>query len=115
MTINERIREAVLPVVPVCVPDLYDGTAREYCTFNYSELPAIHGDDRPQAIRYLVQLHYFLPVSRSPLKKKRDLCCALLQADFTYPTVENASDGDYQHYVIECEALERLEWDDGEV
>lgn len=106
MTINERIREAVLPIVPVCVPDLYDGEAQEYCTFNYTEIPDGHGDNRPHAIRYLVQLHYFLPPGETPLQKKRELCRALLEADMTYPTVENASDELSQHYVIECEAVD---------
>lgn len=109
VTINERIRAAVEPIVPVCVPDLYDGEAQEYCTFQYSQIPMAHGDNAPHAIRYLVQLHYFLPTGESPMRKRRELCRALLAADMTYPTVENASDETGQHYVIECEAV------DGEV
>ena len=62
-TINERIIEAVTPVVAVCVPDplVADvGEApAEYCTFTYSEIPDDFGDNAPGAMRYLVQVHYY--------------------------------------------------------
>ena len=32
MTVNEALRGAILPLVPVCEPDRYDGDAKEYCT-----------------------------------------------------------------------------------
>lgn len=106
MTINERIKAAVEPIVPVCVPDFYDGAGEEYCVFNYTEIPDGHGDNGPSVIRYLIQVHYYLPVGQSPMKKKRQLCRALLAEDFTYPTVENATDEASQHYVLECEAMD---------
>jgi hypothetical protein len=103
MSINTIIRAAITPIVPECVPDQYTGTATEYCTFNYSELPDAFGDDSPHAIRYLVQLHYFLPTGVNPYTKKKQLKNALLNAGFTYPSVTNASDADGQHYALECE------------
>ena len=39
MSMNHKIRAAVLPVVSVCVPDLYTGEETTYCTFQYTELP----------------------------------------------------------------------------
>ena len=36
MIINETIIQAVTPIVPVCVPDDYEGEEQEYCTFNYN-------------------------------------------------------------------------------
>jgi len=109
MGMEERIRDAVLPVVPTCVPNEDVGEAEEYCTFNFDEQPEMSGDDAPQAIRYLCQLHYFLPKERRPTATKKALCRALLAAGFTYPTVVNASDGAGQHYVFEFEDV------DGEV
>lgn len=103
MSINSTIRTAITPIVTDCVPDQYTGTATEYCTFNYSEIPDAFGDELPEAIRYLVQLHYFLPTGASPITKKKQLKNALLNAGFTYPSVANASDADGQHYVLECE------------
>ena len=106
MSINSTIRAAVTPIVPICVPDQYDGMATEYCTFNYSEIPDSFGDDSPHAIRYLVQLHYFFPTGANPYAKKKQLKNALLNAGFTYPSVTNASDGDGQHNVFECEYVD---------
>lgn len=109
MAIDERIRAAVLPVVPVCAANVDPGSAEEYCTFNYDEIPDGFGDNAPTHIRYLCQLHYFIPNGRRPTATKKALCRALLKAGFTYPSVVNASDGDGQHYVFEFEDV------DGEV
>lgn len=109
MSVEKRIRAAVLPIVPVCELNWDPGEAEEYCTFNFDELPEMAGDDAPQAIRYLCQLHYFIPRGRRPSATKKALCRALLAAGFTYPTVVNASDGADQHYVFEFEDV------DGEV
>lgn len=112
MSINATIKAAVEPIVPICVPDLYSGTATEYCTFNYTELPDSFGDETPGAIRYLVQLHYFCPYIGkngsyfNPYTKKKQLKNALLNAGFTYPSVTNASDADGQHIVFETEYVD---------
>jgi hypothetical protein len=103
MSLNTVIRAAITPIVPECVPDQYTGTATEYCTFNYSEIPDSFGDESPEAIRYLVQLHYFLPTGTNPHAKKKQLKNALLSAGFTYPSVTNASDSDGQHIIFETE------------
>ena len=103
MSINSAIRSAVTPIIPECVPDQYDGTDTEYCTFNYTEIPDAFGDEMPGAIRYLVQLHYFLPTGANPYTKKKRLKNALLNAGFTYPSATNASDSDGQHIIFEME------------
>lgn len=106
MSINSIIKSAIEPIVPVCVPDLYEGAATEYCAFNYSELPDAFGDNKPSAIRYLVQVHYFCQRGANPISTKMRLKNALLNADFTYPSVTNASDKDGQHWVFECEYVD---------
>lgn len=105
MSINEQIRAAVLPVVPVCVPDLYAGEEDVYCTFSYSELPAAIGDDEPHAVRHLIQLHLHLPLSSNALALKRSVRRALLDADFSAPTVTSATDETGQHYIFEFEGI----------
>ena len=45
MSLNTAIRAAITPIVTECVPDQYGGTATEYCTFNYSEIPDAFGDE----------------------------------------------------------------------
>lgn len=107
MTLDDKIRAAVEPLVAVCVPDLYTGEEKEYCTYNYNEMPAAFGDSRPHAVRYLVQVHWFLLLKKRPQPKKRQLGRALGETHlFTWPTVENASDELGQHYVYEFQAVD---------
>lgn len=103
MTVNQALRSAILPLVPICEPDNYDGNASEYCTFVYDDSPEIFADGAPHAIRRLLVLHWYLPRNVDPLEKKRQICRALLDAGFTYPYVQNATDGVGQHFIFECE------------
>lgn len=61
MSINSVIREALLPIVPNVVADVYEGDALEYITFNYTIIPSMHADDYPQALTYVVTVHYCCP------------------------------------------------------
>lgn len=111
MSINETIIKAVTPIVPVCVPDVYRPDAGEtpaevYCVFNYTESPDVFGDDEPQAIHYLIQLHLYLPLGQTPLRLKRQLRRAILDAGLAVGDYTNASDLESQHYVLECQALD---------
>jgi hypothetical protein len=112
MSIDATIRTALTPIVPIVKPIVYAGTELEYIVFNYTELPALHADNRPHAIRYLVQLHWFAPwrtesgVAINPNVKKKQIKQALANADFTYPRVINASDDEGQHFVFEFEAVD---------
>lgn len=105
MNVNEAIIAAVTPVVPVCEPDIYRGEAKEYCTFNYTEMPDGFGDDLPTLSRCAVQLHYYCPEGRNSISTRRALRRAILDADFTAPEIVNASDKDGQHFVFEFEVL----------
>ncbi len=106
--LDDKIRAAVEPLVPVCVPNFYTGDETEYCTYNYNEIPDGFGDNVPHAVRYLVQVHWFLPLKNRPQPKKRQLCRALGGASprWTYPTIVNATDELGQHYVYEFEAVD---------
>lgn len=106
MSMNEKLIQAIKPIVPVCEPDGYDGEADEYCVFSATELGACFGDDRPTAICFLVSLHYYLPRGCNPIAKKKQIAQALSGADFTWPSITNASDEAGQHYVFECEWAE---------
>ena len=61
--------------------------------------------NRPRARRWLLQLHYFCPLGYDSVATRVKLCRALHSAGFTYPSEENASDRDGQHYVLEFEGL----------
>jgi len=108
MSINSTIRSAVTPIVAVCVPDVYTGTATEYCTFNSSEYPTRFADDVPTFIGHSVQLHYFCPTGVNPEAKKAALKSALFSAGFSYPEIQNMSDADGQHFVLECEFIDAV-------
>ncbi len=107
LSMEEKLRAAVAPLVAELEPDFYTGESEEYCTWNATEIPAGHGDNAPHATRYLVQLHWFLPLKRRPNPKKKQLKQALAAVrGFAAPTVVNASDKIGQHYVFEFEAVE---------
>ncbi|MBU5627708.1 hypothetical protein KQI82_12390 [Oscillibacter sp. MSJ-2] len=101
MSINSTIKAAVVPIVPICVPHLYAGTEKEYCTFNYTMYPTDFGDNAPGVIGYSVQLHYCLPLNDSPLAKLKLLSDALFSAGFDYPQIVDVTDKKGQHYVLE--------------
>ena len=98
-----KIREAVTPIVPDCLPDSYDGAESVYCTFNYTEIPALFADDAATETKYLVQLHLFLPPGRNPIALKKRIRAALSAAEFTTPQITASNDKDGQHYIFECE------------
>jgi len=104
-SIDSRIINAVSPVVTTVVPNQYKGSNTEYCVFTYTEMPSVFADSKPAAIRYLVQLHYYLPHRTNPNAKKTNIKNALFNAGFTYPQVINASDNEGQHYVFEFEGI----------
>lgn len=106
MSINEVLRNAILPLVPVCEPVEYDGEEAQYCTFLYDDEPSIFADGKPDAMVHLVILNWYLPVGANPIKKKRQICRALFAAGFTYPRITNASDSGGQHFVFECEYVD---------
>ncbi len=111
--IEERIRNAVLPIVPICEPDFYEGEEQTYCTFNMTELPTAFGDDKPRAVRYLIQLHLFAPggpYRPSTRQARWDLCRAIVNAGFTAPEVTNASERKLQHYVLEFEGVSGVDY-----
>ena len=84
---------------------MYSGNEESYCTYNATELPENFGDNAPHAVRYLLQLHYFCPLLRNPLQTVRKLQCAVADAGFSYPSLEDASDLDGRHYVLEFEEI----------
>ena len=102
-TMAAKVRAAVLPIVPICDPGAYRGRAQEYCVYSMFRRPADFGDDRPGAMIYEISVHYFLPISLNPERRLSALQSAL-GALGTWPTVEDASDLEGQHYVLELQA-----------
>lgn len=114
MTLGKQIEAAVTPIVPICVPKQYGGDATEYCTYNYTEVPDLFGDDEPGVIRCRVQVHWLYPwapnasEAAEALQKKRQLRQALGETFESWPTVTPAGDGEWEHFVFEFDALEEV-------
>ena len=120
MSLEERIREAVMPIVPEFAADMYTGDADSYCVLNATEMPEGFGDDRPRAIRYLAQLHWYFPLRSDPRDVKRQIPLrtdprsnkrALREAigglrGCTWPTVTDATDQTGGHLVLEFQAVD---------
>lgn len=103
MTVNQALRAAILPLVPVCEPDDYNGSEPEYCTFVYDDQPDVFAEGFPDVIVHPVILNWYLPRGMDPITKKQQICRALCDAGFTYPYVTNVSDSVSQRYTFECD------------
>lgn len=101
MTVNQALREAILPLVPVCEPDNYGGDATEYCTFVYDDQPTLFADGVPFFIEKKVELNWYLPNGIDPVKKKKQICDAIIAAGFSFPVVSNLSNDVSQYYLFE--------------
>lgn len=106
MSFDSRLRDKLLPIVPIVEPNIYDGEALEYIIFAYIERGDCFGDNEPEEIILTVQVHYFLPNGENPRAKKRLIRQALFELGGTWPEITNASDKDGQHYVFEFECAE---------
>ena len=102
MSLEKTIRDALMTIVPVVEANVYTGDATEYIVFNYDEM-FFYAEGTAKLRRCVVQVHWYLPHKINPLQKKRQIAQALDNAGFTYPGIINASDGEGQHYVFECE------------
>ena len=69
----------------------------------YSEMGALFADSMPQAIRYVVDVHWFLPHGKDPERGKDTIRHLLKAAGSTWPSIINATDDEGQHYVFSCE------------
>ena len=100
MNLDERIKTALDGVCDVIVPQVYTGDAQEYIVFNYSEYPLEFADDEPQEVGYSIQVHLFMPLKVNPNTKKESIKTALFSAGFTYPSIQDVTENERQHYAF---------------
>lgn len=103
--IDTTIRTALQPMGIPVEPNEYEGEATEYISYVYQELGAVHAEKRPHAIRYILDVHWYLPRGKNPESGKNRIRHLLLAAGATWPNIVNASDKEGQHYVFECEMV----------
>ena len=105
MTADMIIRAALLPLVPVVVPNVYTGSEETFIVYRYSVRPEAHGDGRPHALRWSVTVHLYSGLGRDTVELRRSIREALQGAGMTYPSEVNACTQDSQHYTFETELL----------
>lgn len=118
MSINQTIREALLPICPDVqflsfAPE--ESTARikktsRYFAFNYDALPIFFADDKPVMYKYLIQVHYYCPFSDNVTELINRTCFALLHAGLTMPEYIPIEDVNGKHIVFECESAEDIDY-----
>lgn len=103
MSINATIIAALAPLSCPVSAGPYNGTATTYITFNYFSSGDDFADNEPQHERLNVQVHYFCSLATNSVSVRDSIKQYLFAADFTWPTVTDATDSDGQHWVFECE------------
>lgn len=108
MNLDARIRAALTGICDVVVPQVYTGDAQEYIVFNYSEYPLVFTDNAPRMAGYSIQIHLFMPLKVNPNAKKESIKNALFSAGFSYPSIQDVTDNEGQHYVFETNYNEAI-------
>ena len=92
MTINERIRAAVTPVIPDCVPGEYTGDNESYCTFDVIETPDLLAEGTAHAVVAIVVLHWYRPQNTNPNAVIAQLVRGIVAQGGTYPTITHGAE-----------------------
>lgn len=100
MNLDQRIKNALDGICDVIVPQVYTGDAQKYIVFNYSEYPLEFADNAPHTVGYSVQVHLFMPLKTNPNTMKNNIQNSLFTAGFSYPSIQDVTDEEGQHYVF---------------
>lgn len=92
MTINERIRAAVTPVIQDCVPGEYTGDNESYCTFDVIETPDLLAEGTAHAVVAIVVLHWYRPKNTNPNAVIAQLVRGIVAQGGTYPTITHGAE-----------------------
>lgn len=111
MSVDEKIRTALLVFGDSVENAVYHGTAKQYYSFNYDTIATDFGDDAPQHERYLVQVHFFAPLNAKITNRIKQTKRALYAAGLTWPDTVNDSDDSGRHIIFECETAEGADID----
>lgn len=104
-TVNEIIVTALRSLNLPVVERLYEGTKKEYITFNYADDRAEDfGDDAPHTDVAYMQIHYICPWGIDYDETRRSIRQKLFDAGFSWPEMTDASDDStrIRHFVYEC-------------
>lgn len=105
MTINERVRAAVTPVIPDCVPGEYTGGSETYATFDVIETPDVLAEGTAHAVVATVILHWYRPKNTKVEPVRSQLVQNLLLQGATYPTITHGAEEILLEFEMEAEAV----------
>lgn len=114
MSVNERLINALSPISPAYPWIEQEGNLDEkhsrYFVFNYSTIPYGFAENVPHFERYLIQVHYFCPVTDSTVEVRNRIKRTLFESGFTWPQEQPVGQKNQtgQHYCFECETLEEI-------
>lgn len=107
-TVNKMIVSALRPFDLPIAEALYEGSAKEFFTYNIAlDFVADTGDDLPQAYVASIQVHYICPWEQSYTEMKERIRKRLICAGATPPDVKDVSDPPerIRHLVFEFELI----------
>lgn len=105
MTINERIRAAVTPVIPDCVPGEYTGDNESYCTFDVIETPDLLAEGTAHAVVAIVVLHWYRPKNTNPNAAIAQLVRGIVAQGGTYPTITHGAEETMLEFELDGDAV----------
>lgn len=108
--INSVLMDILSGVGAPVFADCYSGKEPVYITFNSDLVPIGFGDNLPQAYRALIQVHVYAPTGKNIVALRKEVMGRIANAGMIAPSESNETTPDYQHYVIETEALEDIPW-----
>lgn len=112
--IAEEIKSLLEPIGLPVAQTSYTGKESTYIVFNFSTIPTLFADDKPQYMRYLIQIHLYAPITMSTTAYEREISERVSEAGYIWPSRMDASDeersstGSSRHIVLETETEEAV-------
>ena len=106
MTIHQKIKNALASTGIPVKEDFYGGGLNEYITWTLvRDHAAVIADNKPTNEVAELQIHWFLPRSKSYSTTRKIIRHLLCDSEFTWPVVTTIEepDGKTRHIVFECQ------------
>ncbi|MEN6594696.1 MAG: hypothetical protein ABFC31_07125 [Clostridiaceae bacterium] len=104
MSVESDIIAAVSSIAP-CSANTYTGTATTYFVIYADTIPANFANDEPRSERFLIQLHFFCPITTDTTTVRKQIKDAISAAGFSYPSMVNGGDDKTVRLIFEFEAI----------
>jgi len=103
MSIESDLKTALAQFGFPVVRNIYTGAEPAYFVLTINAMPTAFADNEPRYERNLIMVHLYCPHTQDTTALRKNIKVALQSAGFTYPAELDASDGEKQHVVFECQ------------